>query len=111
MHEGKTHPSAGSTLRCGTQTWNHSIRRKHLTRRRVVFYDTSSYREKLAGTRDDRTHGIVVLVPSESKRLIARGVLALPEVKRVLKEGLFVVSRGTTTGYIAEEILGVKLPK
>lgn len=76
-----------------------------------MFYDTSSYREKLAGTRDDRTHGIVVLVPSESKRLIARGVLALPEVKRVLNEGLFVVSRGTTTAFIAEEILGVKLPK
>jgi hypothetical protein len=76
-----------------------------------VFYDTSSYREKLAGTRDDRVHGIVVLVPSESKRLIAKGVLALPEVKRVLKEGLFVVSRGTTTAYIAEELLGIKLPK
>lgn len=76
-----------------------------------MFYDTSSYREKLVGTRDDRVHGIVVVVPSESKRLIAKGVLALPEVKRVLKEGLFVVSRGTTTAYIAEEILGVKLPK
>lgn len=76
-----------------------------------MFYDTSSYREKLTGTRDDKTHGIVVLVPSESKRLIARGVLALPEVTRVLKEGLFVISRGTTTAYIAEEILGVKLPK
>jgi len=76
-----------------------------------VFYDTSSYREKLEGTRDDRVHGIVVLVPSESKRLIARGVLALPEVRRVLKEGLFVVSRGTTTSYIAEELLGAPLPK
>ncbi len=76
-----------------------------------MFYDTSSYREKLADTRDDRTYGIVVLVPSESKRLIAKGVLSLPEVKRVLKTGLFVVSRGTTTSYIAEELLGVKLPK
>lgn len=76
-----------------------------------MFYDTSSYREKLAGTRDDRVHGIVVLVPSESKRLIAKGVLALPEVKRVLREGLFVISRGTTTAYIAEELLGVTLPK
>lgn len=87
------------------------MRGKHLARRRAVFYDTSSYREKLVGTRDDRVHGIVVVVPSESKRLIAKGVLALPEVKRALKEGLFVVSRGTTTAYIAEEILGLKLPK
>lgn len=76
-----------------------------------MFYETSSYREKLVGTRDDRVHGIVVLVPSESKRLIAKGVLALPEVKRALREGLFVISRGTTTAYIAEELLGVKLPK
>ena len=38
-----------------------------------MFYDTSSYMEKLVGTRDDRVHGIVVLLPSESKRLIARG--------------------------------------
>jgi len=76
-----------------------------------VFYDTSGYREKLEGTRDDRVHGIVVLVPSESKRLIARGVLALPEVRRVLEEGLFVISRGTTTAYIAEALLGVTLPK
>ncbi len=76
-----------------------------------MFYDTSSYREKLDGTRDDRVHGIVVLLPSESKRLIARGVLALPEVRRVLKEGRFVISRGTTTAYVAEELLGVPLPK
>ena len=76
-----------------------------------MFYDTSGYREKLEGTRDDRVHGIVVLVPSESKRLIARGVLALPEVRRVLEEGLFVISRGTTTAYIAEALLGVTLPK
>lgn len=76
-----------------------------------MFYDTSPYREKLVGTRDDRVQGIVVLVPSESKRLIAKGVLALPEVKRTLKEGLFVVSRGTSTAYIVEELLGVKLPK
>ena len=76
-----------------------------------MFYDTSAYREKLEGTRDDRVHGIVVLVPSESKRLIARGVLALPEVRRVLEEGLFVISRGTTTAYIAEVLLGVTLPK
>jgi hypothetical protein len=76
-----------------------------------VFYDTDAYREKLAGTRDDRVHGIVVLLPSESKRLIAKGVLALPEVRRALQDGLFVVSRGTTTAYIAEELLGVPLPK
>ena len=76
-----------------------------------MFYDTSSFREKLEGVRDDRVHGIVVLLPSESKRLIAKGVLATPEVRRALKSGLFVISRGTTTAYIAEELLGVTLNK
>jgi len=76
-----------------------------------VFYDTSSFREKLPVVRDDRIYGIVVLLPSESKRLIAKGVIATPEVQRALKQGLFVVSRGTTTAFIAEELLGVKLPK
>jgi hypothetical protein len=46
-----------------------------LTRRRVVFCDTSPYRETLAAARDDRTYGIVALAPSLSKRLIARDVL------------------------------------
>ena len=76
-----------------------------------MFYDASMFLEKLEGTRDDRTHGIIVLIPSESKRLIAKAVLALPEVQRALKKGLFVVSRGVTPAYIAEELLGTTLPK
>jgi hypothetical protein len=76
-----------------------------------VYYETSAFREKLEGTRDDRVHGIVVLLPSESKRLIAKGVLAVPEVRRVLRDGRFVISRGTSTAYIAEELLGVPLVK
>ena len=76
-----------------------------------MFYDTSTLRQPLEGTRDDREHAVVVLTPSESKRLIARGMLLLPEFSRVLEKGLLVVSRGTTTGFIAEELLGTVLPK
>ncbi|MFC1935624.1 hypothetical protein ACFLX9_02540 [Chloroflexota bacterium] len=76
-----------------------------------MFYDTTMLLEKLAGARDQRTHAIVVLTPSESKRLIAKGVLALPEVQRALEKGLFVVSRGVTPAYIAEELTGDTLPK
>jgi hypothetical protein len=72
-----------------------------------LFYDTSSFRQPLEGTRDDRTHAIVVLVPSESKRLIAKAVLKLPEVRRALDDGLFIVSRGITPSFIVEE-LGVE---
>ncbi len=76
-----------------------------------MFYDTSSYKKPLAPVRDDRTHAIVMLVPRESKRLIAKGVLALPEVKRVLDNGYFVVSRGVTPAYILEELTGQQQDK
>ena len=49
-----------------------------------MFYDTSQYRKALEPVRDDRTHALVNILPRESKRLISKGVLAMPEVKRVL---------------------------
>ncbi len=76
-----------------------------------MFYDTSSFKKPLPPVRDDRTHAIVMLVPRESKRLIAKGVLAMPEVKRVLDRGYFVVSRGVTPAYILEELTGQKQDK
>ncbi len=71
-----------------------------------MFYDTSTFKKPLPPIRDDRTHAIVMLLPRESKRLIAKGVLALPEVKRVLDSGYFIVSRGVTPAYILEELTG-----
>ena len=53
---------------------------------------------------------IIVLNPSESKRLIARAVAVLPEIKAVLKKGTLVINMGTTTAYVAEEILGMNIP-
>lgn len=76
-----------------------------------MFYDTSSFKKPLTGIRDDRTHAIVVLLPRESKRLLARAVVRLPEVRRVLESGWFVVSRGVTPSYIVEELTGETLPK
>ncbi len=76
-----------------------------------MFYDTSSFKKPLAGTRDDRTHALVVILPRESKRLLARAVIRLPEVRRVLESGWFVVSRGVTPSYIVEELTGETLAK
>ena len=76
-----------------------------------MFYDTSPYCEKLAPVREDRCLAIVVLNPYESRRLIAKGVLALPEVKRALESHLFVVSRGTTCAYLVDELTGETLEK
>ena len=54
---------------------------------------------------------VVVLNPPESKRLIAKGVAALPSVKRALVKGRIIIATGTTNGFVAEEILGVSLDK
>ncbi|MDI6870931.1 MAG: hypothetical protein QME79_06165 [Bacillota bacterium] len=51
------------------------------------------------------------LTPVESKRLIAKGVAALPVVQAALATGRVFIAAGTTNGYVAEELLGVEVVK
>ncbi len=44
--------------------------------------------------------------PSESKRLIAKGVAAMPAVQLALSQGQVVIAHGSTDVYVAEELLG-----
>ena len=53
----------------------------------------------------------VVLTVSESKRLIAKGVAIMPEVRKATKEGMVVVATGTTNSYVLEELWGKKIDK
>lgn len=53
----------------------------------------------------------VVLTVAEAKRLIARGVAVLPEVRRAMREGTVVVATGTTNAYVLEEIWEKKIDK
>ena len=53
----------------------------------------------------------VTLTPAESKRLIAKAVAALPEVKRALRRGTIITGLGTTNARIAEELLGRKIER
>ena len=48
---------------------------------------------------------VITLTPSESKRLIAKGVKNLEEVQRALKQGTVIITLGTTNAYVVEEIL------
>jgi hypothetical protein len=75
-----------------------------------MFYDTSSFLKPLHGIRDDRSHALVMLRPTEGKRLIAKTIIELEEVKRVLDKGWFVVSRGVTMAYVLDE-LGIHVEK
>ena len=48
---------------------------------------------------------LVSLTPAESKRLIAKAVRMLDDVQNALKNGIVVISQGTTNSFVAEEIL------
>jgi hypothetical protein len=49
---------------------------------------------------------LFVFTPNESKRLIAKSVAAMEEVKKALKKANVLVSHGSTSVYVLEEILG-----
>jgi len=51
-----------------------------------------------------------VFTVSESKRLIAKAVARMPIVANALRNGMVIVCRGTTNTYVAEELLGRKIP-
>lgn len=53
----------------------------------------------------------IVLTVSESKRLIAKGVAALPAVKKALVEGTVAIATGSTNAYVVEEITGKPIEK
>lgn len=48
------------------------------------------------------------LIPSESRRLIAKAVIQMKEVKLAKKKAYIILGGGTTNGYIAQELLGKK---
>ncbi len=51
-----------------------------------------------------------VLTVSEGKRLIAKAIVQMPIVQEAMKNGLVIVTKGTTTTYVAQEILNTDVP-
>lgn len=49
---------------------------------------------------------LVTLTPAESKRLIAKGLLATEAIQNALNHGYLCITLGTTSSYVVEEILG-----
>lgn len=56
-----------------------------------------------------RVAALVTLNPSESRRLLAKAVVALPEVQNAWKNGIIIIARGITNAYVTEELLGETL--
>jgi hypothetical protein len=59
----------------------------------------------------DMKHGMVTLAVAEAKRLIGKGVAALPQVQRAMAQGMIIIAGGTTNAYVAEELTGLTIDK
>jgi hypothetical protein len=56
-----------------------------------------------------RISALVVLNPSESRRLLAKATVALPEVQNAMKNGMIIIGRGITNAYVTEELLKTRV--
>jgi hypothetical protein len=48
------------------------------------------------------------LIPSESRRLIAKAVVQMEEIKIAKQKAYIILNGGTTNGYVAQELAGMK---
>ncbi|MCK9355761.1 MAG: hypothetical protein M0R22_01210 [Dehalococcoidia bacterium] len=57
----------------------------------------------------DKIAALIVLNPAESRRLIAKAAVALPEVQAAMKKGWIIIARGITAAYVSEELFHIKV--
>lgn len=57
----------------------------------------------------NRAAALVVLNPSESRRLIAKATVVLPEVQHAFRHGTIIIARGITNAFVTEELLGIRV--
>ncbi|MCK4788786.1 MAG: hypothetical protein KAV87_33905, partial [Desulfobacteraceae bacterium] len=48
------------------------------------------------------------LIPAESRRLIAKAVVQMEEIKIAKQKTYIILNGGTTNGYIAQELIGMR---
>lgn len=61
------------------------------------------------GDRAPVKQGIVVLTPAESRRLLAKAVASLPEVRDAYSNGRLAILSGGTTSFVLQEVTGERL--
>jgi len=66
-----------------------------------MFYE-AQIPEPRPGTK--KISALVVLNPSESRRLLAKATVAAPEVQNAWKNGIIIIGRGITNAYVTEEL-------
>ncbi len=64
------------------------------------------YEVQLPPARPDQKQiaALVVLNPAESRRLVAKATVALPEVRHAWENGMIIIGRGITNAYVSEEL-------
>ncbi len=72
-----------------------------------MFYELDLPRRSAATK--DWVAALVVLNPSESRRLLAKATVALPEVRHAFEHGTIIIGRGITNAFVTEELLGIRI--
>lgn len=57
----------------------------------------------------EKIAAMIVLDPAESRRLLAKATVAIPEVRNAWEKGMIIIGRGITTAYVTEELIGVRI--
>jgi len=52
---------------------------------------------------------MVVLNPAESRRILAKATVALPEVQNAWNNGMIILARGITNAFVTEELFGISV--
>ena len=71
-----------------------------------MFYEVEIPQQK-AGQK--KTSALVVLNPSESRRLLAKATVAIPEVKNARENGMIIIARGITNAFVTEEFFDISV--
>ncbi len=69
-------------------------------------HPTAKGRKSLSLQRSRTVKASFTLSPAESKRLIAKAVIQMPQVKAALERAYVILAGGTTNAFIAQELLG-----
>jgi len=57
----------------------------------------------------EKVSALLVLNPSESRRLLAKATVMIPEVQKAWENGTILIARGITNAYVIEELLGISI--
>ncbi len=71
----------------------------------LILYAERSRAQKVVTGDEEIVQAQISLTVSESKRLVAKAIAQMPVIKNALKNGMVIITRGTTNTFVSEEIL------